>query len=91
MDIEQIKAKYDVKGKLEKQLGNVYPMKVEIEIPIRYIEEEYNEVEKVTYVDDLTSKMAVRLTMEVLYPNYPKEEVKNAMKKACLKFLEEFC
>ncbi len=91
MNITELKAKYEINGNIEKQLDNIYPMKTIIDIPIEYEFKEYIKEYNETRIHDLTSIKAVRLTMEVLYPNYPKEEVKNAMKIACLKFLEEFC
>lgn len=83
MDISKLKSEYEIEGCIESRLESVYPTKVTVDVPIEHIDYDCG----INY----TSDRAVRLIVEVLYPNYPKEEVKNAMKIACLKFLEELC
>lgn len=85
MDITTLKSEYHVDGDLEKQLDNIYPLKSIIYVPIKYVE---NTGEGWI---DYSSNKAVSLTIEVERTNYQKEDVKNAMKIACLRFLEEFC
>lgn len=85
MDITELKAKYEVSGDLEKKLKDICPNEIKIYVPIEYIEAE--EEGWCNY----SSKEAVCLTVKIKYPNYPREEVKQAMKIACLRLLEEFC
>lgn len=85
MDITELKAKYEVSGDLEKKLKDICPNEIKIYAPIEYVE---NTGEgRCDYSDD----KAVCLKVNVKYTNYPREEVKQAMKIACLRLLEEFC
>ncbi|CEQ06224.1 hypothetical protein GKD08_12315 [Paeniclostridium sordellii] len=85
MDITKLKSEYKVDGEIGKKLDKLYPIKTVIYAPIEYIED--TEEGLINY----SSNEAVSLTISVKYPNYPKEDTINAMKIACLKFLEEFC
>lgn len=86
MDITELKAKYEVSGDLEKKLKDICPSEIKIYAPIEHIEQ----IPTGGWCD-YSSKEAICLTVKIKHASYPREEVKQAMKIACLRLLEEFC